>query len=104
MPKFYTRIPNSVIRVEVERHGAKLVEEVAFTGNCLNTDDDAIRDTALNAACELYLRGIANRPGTGISTSSDLDVDAAVREQKERDMREAAEAAQSKLVAAGIKP
>lgn len=104
MPKFYTQTPNSVIRVEVERYGSKTVEDISFNGNVIDTDDSDLRDNLANAAAEKYLAAIANRPGTGISTASDLDVDAEVRARKERDMREAAEAVQKKLIAAGEKP
>ena len=102
--KFYHRIPDSVIRVPVVRHGAGLLVEVAFTGGMIDTDDTVLRGEDVNLAVEAALLPLADQPGTGVSTASDSDVDAAVQKLKNEDIRKAAEAAQTKLVKAGEKP
>lgn len=101
--KFYFRIPNSTVRPTVERFGTKMVDEVQVIGNCIDTEDTD-RDPLTNQALEVHLQQIANVPGSGVSTKSDSDIDAEVRHAMEADVRKAAEVAQSKLVAAGIKP
>lgn len=99
--KFYSRIPGSFFRVTVAREGTPILEEVCFAGGLIDTDE--IKDKLLKEALEKELKKVADRPGVGISTKSDEDVDAEVKAQMAADMRAAAEAAHAKLVAAGGK-
>lgn len=101
--KFYARIPYSVIHVMVNRDGNMLCEQASFTGKLLDTEDTTVRDPELNAACEKYLASIANRPGSGISTDSDEDIDAAIEAEKDADLRRVAEESHRKMLAAGLK-
>lgn len=100
--KYYHRIPNSLIRCMVSRDGANLCEDVAFTGHLCDTDQ--IEDDTLRASAEKYLAGIANRPGSNVSTKSHEDIEADVQAQRIADVRAAAEAAQTKLIQGGERP
>ena len=99
--RFYSTVPNQVIRPIVTRHGVALCEEVRFEHDVLDTEDDTIRDEVTNKACEAYLLAIAARPGSGIGTKSNADVDADTVAAREADMRALAERTHQRLVAAG---
>lgn len=100
--KFYSRYVGSTIHVTVERFGTKAVEAVEFVGGCIDTEDPQ-RDDALNKAIEAHCAPIADRAGSNIFTRTDIDVEADVRKAQAEEIRKAAEVAQTKAVAAGLK-
>ncbi len=102
MTVYYHRIPNSVIRVMVTRYGAPVCEDIAFSGNKLDPED--IEDELLGKAAESYLAGIADRPGSNVSTTGPEHIEAQVLAARAAEMKAAAEEAHRKLVAAGEKP
>lgn len=104
--KFYG-IPGSSIRYTPHGQPTSILEAAEFDhSGCL--DPEELCATGLiseNAALAInaQLTEIADRPGSGVRTISDKDVDAEVKARLEADMRTAAESAHRRMVAAGEK-
>lgn len=103
----YFSIPGSLLRFTPYNKEAHILQAVEFDHEgCLDTEE-LVKLGLLSEqdaqALDEHLAPIADRPGSGVRTKSDTDVDAEVRSRMASEMRAAAEAAHRKMVAAGEK-